>query len=76
MAQAYSVPIERVHEMFIECSCSKGKLLEILKGKEFIKWGELEDLALNKDENSYEYIYILKVKGLEEILRRKKFLGL
>lgn len=77
MAQAYSVSIDTVHEMFIECSCSKVRLLEILKeGKQYIKWGPLEDIALEKDEESAEFKYVLKLKGPEEIERRKKFLGL
>jgi len=35
----------------------------------------LEDLALSRGTESPEYSYILKSKGFEEILRRKKFLG-
>jgi len=60
--------------MFIEVSCSKSRLVEALAGKSFSKWNELEDLALRRGTECPEYKYLLKTKGQEEILRRKKFL--
>jgi hypothetical protein len=36
----------------------------------------LEDLALHRGTESDEYKYLLKTKGYEEIIRRKKFLGI
>ena len=76
MSKEYSFPIEEVHSMFIECSCSKAKLVELLKGSTFTKFNELEDLALKFGTESDAYKYLLKTKGYEEILRRKKFLGI
>lgn len=61
--------------MFIEVSCSKSKLIEVLEGKSFSKWNGLEDLALLRGTESEEYRYLLKNKGYEEIVRRKRFLG-
>lgn len=48
----------------------------MLKGQSFSKWNELEDLALQRGTEVAEYTYLLKVKGADEILRRKKFLGI
>ena len=56
-------------------SCSKTKLIDVLKGQSYQKWSELEDLALRKGTGCNEYTYLLRTKGNEEILRRKKFLG-
>ena len=66
--------MDEVHATYIEVSCSKGKLIEVLKGQSYTKWNELEDLALSRGTESPEYTYLLKNKGPEEIIRRKKFL--
>jgi hypothetical protein len=36
----------------------------------------LEDLALRRGNESEEYKYLLRSKGVEEVARRKKFLGI
>lgn len=46
MAQQYGVSDEEINDMFVEVSCSKTRLLEVLKGENFTKWSELEDIAL------------------------------
>lgn len=76
IAQEYGVNEEEIHDRFFKVSCSKAKLIESLKGQSFTQWTELEDLALEKGTESIEYKYLLKAKGYEEILRRKKFIGL
>lgn len=76
IGQEYGVPEEEINDLFIQVSCSKSKLLETLKGQNFTKWSELEDMALQKGTESAEYRFLLKTKGHEEILRRKKFLSL
>lgn len=76
MSQQYGVHIEEIHKIFTDVSCSKSKLVEILQGNSFTKWNELEDLALQRGTESREYTYLLKSKGADEILRRKKFLGI
>jgi hypothetical protein len=75
IVKQYSVSDEEINKLFIEVCCSKTKLIEALAGKSFTKWNELEDMALSHGVESMEYVYLLKTKGAEEILRRKKFLG-
>ena len=67
--------MEEINKTFIEVSCKKSKLIDVLKGQSFSKWTELEDMALEKGTESPEYTFLLKTKGPEEILRRKRFLG-
>jgi len=62
--------------VYFEVSCSKTKLIEVLKGKSFTTWSGIEDLALKRGTESEEYKWLLKTKGYEEIIRRKKFLGI
>lgn len=62
--------------MFLEVSCCKAKLVEILENRTFTKWNELEDLALRRGSESEEYKYLLRSKGHDEISRRKRFLGI
>lgn len=76
IAQQYGVSDEEVNKLYFTVSCSKGKLIECLQGKSFTKWNELEDLALRRGTESEEYGFLLKVKGAEEIVRRRKFLGI
>ena len=76
MAQEYGVSDEEINEYFVQVSCSKTKLIELLKGENFTRWTELEDLALRKEETSVEFKYLLKSKGMDEIKRRKKFLSI
>ncbi len=76
IAQEYGVDEDKVNDTFFEVSCSKSKLIDVLKGQNFTKWNELEDMALNTNPDSVHYKYLLKVKGADEILRRKKFLGI
>lgn len=76
IGKEYGVEDEEVNNIYFAVSCSKAKLVETLKGKSFTKWTELEDYGLEKGTESIEYKYLLKSKGLEEIMRRKKFLSL
>ena len=63
--------------MFFLVSCNKKKLIEMLQGSAFsTQWNELEDYALSMGTESGQYKYLLKAKGAEEMLRRKKFLGI
>ncbi len=66
--------MDELNALFMEVSCSKGALIDLLQGKKFQKWSKLEDMALARGCDSEEYKYLLKSKGHEEILRRKKFL--
>jgi hypothetical protein len=51
-------------------------LVEVLKGQKFSQWNELDDMALKMGTESPYYKLLLETKGVEEIARRKKFLGL
>ena len=62
--------------MFVNVSCSKQKLIEVLERKSFTQWNMLEDLALRRGAGTEEYKYLLRAKGEEEVARRKKFLGI
>ena len=75
IGKEYGVEDEQVNEIYFQISCSKAKLIETLKGKSFTKQTELDDYGLEKGTESIEYKYLLKLKGYEEIIRRKKFLS-
>ena len=45
-----------------------------LKGEKVEVWTYLEDLALNKPQDSSEFQWLLKAKGMEQIEKRRKFL--
>lgn len=75
IAQEYGVDDEKINKLFIDVCCSKSKLLEALRGQSFTKWNELEDMALSRGTESQEYNYLLKTKGYEEMIRRRRFLG-
>ena len=76
IGQEYGVEMEEIHKIYFDVSCSKTKLVERLKGQSFTQWNELEDMALEKGTESKEYSFLLKTKGYEEIVRRRRFLGL
>ena len=69
--------MDEVYEKFELCYGSKTKLKETLRGETKItSWNKLEDLTLkNKSTDSEEYAIILELKGADEIVRRKRFLG-
>jgi hypothetical protein len=52
IGQEYGVEEDEVHEMYFSVCCSKKKLIEVLQGKDFTKWNELEDLALREPTES------------------------
>ena len=62
--------------MFSKVNSSINRLFEELKSKGFKRWNKLEDLAVEMGNQTNQYKYLLRVKGEEEIIRRKKFLGL
>ena len=76
LGQKYGVDDMEINQMFVEVSCCKAKLIEILEKKTFTKWNELEDLALRRGTETDEYKYLLRSKGAEEIQRRRRFLGI
>jgi len=76
-ASQYSREFDEILLLFEEVNCNKAKLKEVLEGKSFAKWSELEDLALQEtDHTSRQYEFLIKTKGEEEVQRRKVFLGI
>lgn len=47
---------------------------KFLKGENVSLWNYLEDSALEKQEDSEEYQFLLQMKGKDEVEKRKKFL--
>lgn len=47
---------------------------DYLEGRPVLEWNMLEDLALEKPEESPEFQVLLSTKGWEEILVRREFL--
>ena len=76
IAQEFSVEEEHLNTIFMQVGCSKSKLVEVLKGQKFSQWNELDDMALKLGSDTPYYKLLLETKGVEEIARRKKFLGL
>ena len=75
VAKQYSRDIDEIEELYGEVNCDKAALIEVLNGKNFTKWTELEDLCL-KDPESKMFKFLVDAKGTEEIEKRRKFLCL
>ena len=62
IAKQYSREIEEIYTLFEEVGCSKDQLKKLLLGHSYMKWLELEDMALlSKDPR--QVAYIIKTKG-------------
>ena len=76
LAKQYSIEFDEVQALYIQAQCNKDKLKEILTGRNYTTWTELDDLCLKKgDSRSREYRVLLKDKGVEQIEKRKKYLA-
>lgn len=75
IAQNYGIAFEEALQFFEQVSCSKKHLKLLLEKKSFTVWTQLDDMAL-QHEGSIEYNHLLEHKSIEEIERRKRFLGL
>ena len=65
-------------EVFEGVSCSKKHLRLALEKKSYELWTALDDLMLKNgcdNPDSPEFKELVKIKGLEEIERRKKFMA-
>ena len=65
---------EEALKIFESVSCCKKQLKLALEKNSYVSWSELDDLGL-KDVDSAEYKHLVKMKGLEEVERRKRFIG-
>jgi hypothetical protein len=64
-----------VLEMWSSVSCSKKEFKLLLEKKSFTAWTDMEDKFLFSDPDGPEYKQLVKLKGTEEMERRRKFLN-
>jgi hypothetical protein len=74
MQDKYNKTGEELGEIFVRASGDLDLMDRFLKGERVSLWNYLEDNALEKPEDSDEFLYLMEVKGIEEIEKRKKFL--
>lgn len=75
MSKAHGITDEdEVFKLFEACCCSKKHFKMALEKKTFSPWTEIEDLVL-RDPESKEYKELCKVRSMEDIEQRKRFLG-
>jgi hypothetical protein len=75
MSNQYGLEMEDLMVKFESVSCSKSHLKKLLEKESFIIWSTIDDLGLN-NVDSPEYEHLLKMKGQEEVDRRRTFLQL
>jgi hypothetical protein len=76
MAHQYGIVLDNALEIFESVSCSKSHFKKVLEKQSFTTWSAIDDLGLKQSDDSPEYQHLLKSKGLEEVERRKLFLGI
>ena len=74
MSNQYGLEMGELMEKFESVSCSKSHLKKLLEKESFTIWSAMDDLGL-QNVDSPEYEHLLKMKGQEEVERRKTFLG-
>ena len=75
LAFKYGVEFDKALDIFKDVACCKKAFKEALESGEHVIWTEFDDQTL-KNVDSPEYRQLVKSKGLDEINRRRKFLGL
>ena len=60
-----------IAELYVNCSGDVNKMRLHLSGKKVILWNMMEDLALQKPDDSAEFQVLLNSKGHKEILLRR-----
>ena len=71
----FKVNEETMVELYLSLSGNITEIRKLLQGKKVITWNYLEDLALEKPEDSEEFQVLLRTKGRQEIETRREFLG-
>ena len=77
IAKIYSIKITDLHLLFLEVSCDLERLKKVLTNDPEAnkqKWDELSDLAIQNQKESIEYKAICQERGINEVLKRRKFL--
>lgn len=64
-----------IADIYCRVSGRLNKMRDYLQGKPVEEWSYLEDLALEKPEDSQEFQVILQMKGWNEIQVRREFLN-
>ena len=75
MAHQYGIDLDKALEIFESVSCSKSHFKKVLEKQSFTTWTAIDDLGL-KSIDSPEYNHLVAQKGIEEVERRKLFLGI
>ena len=76
LARQYSLELDDVQQIFLQAGADKHKVKEILAGRSYTSWSELDDLCLSKaDTRSREYRALVKEKGFSEVEKRRKYLA-
>lgn len=70
----FGISEEKMVDLWCSLNGDMGMIRKLLKGKPVVVWSYLEDLALQKPEESEEFQVLLRAKGSAEIDNRKKFL--
>lgn len=64
-----------IADLYVRCSGDWQKMRDYLSGKDsVVMWDELEDLAVQKADDSPEFAVLLETKGWKEIHSRRVFL--
>lgn len=55
LSKAYSIPIQKIQELFVDCSCDLKDLKKVLindQEAKKLKWSTIEDLALLSEQET------------------------
>lgn len=75
LATEFNKSREEIADIFCKVSGRLNKMRDYLLGKPIHEWSYLEDLALEKPEDSQEFQVLLATKGWSEIRIRREFLN-
>ena len=74
MQQKYNKTSEQISELYVRV-CGDFDIVEkALQGEKVNEWTYLEDLALAKAQDTTEFQWLLRSKGIAEIEKRRRFL--
>jgi hypothetical protein len=75
LQQKFKKTHAEIAELYVQCSGDLKKLRDYLNKKpNVVLWNYLEDLALQKPDDSLEFSVLLQEKGAKEIETRRQFL--
>jgi hypothetical protein len=74
LKDAYGKTTEQVSELFVRVCGDLVMVEKALKGEKVDEWTYLEDLALSKRQDTSEFQWLVKSKGMDQIEKRRRFL--